>query len=73
MAEVEDMVDLLGHLGGILMLRHKSHTAFFGDSLQPKKGGMLQSNEWNKASRLIRESRCIGIDIHRFDQINMQR
>lgn len=33
-AEVEHVVDLLGELGGILMVGHKSHTAFFGHTLE---------------------------------------
>lgn len=35
-AEVEHMVDLLGQLGCILMLRHKPHTALFGYTLDRK-------------------------------------
>lgn len=33
LAEAEDVVDLLGQLGGVLMLRHKPHTALFGHTL----------------------------------------
>lgn len=35
-AEVEHMVDLLGQLSGVLMLSHKPHTAFFGNTLDRK-------------------------------------